>query len=91
MYTWNCATHLFTNSYNLGLRTIVQDGAFQYLPLSKCVVMRNSLNLKQHAMDSPLVKANEALGNPLLKSRASHATHVHQRLVNLVTPFLLSP
>jgi len=39
-------------------------------------------------MDSPLVKVNEALGSPLLKSMAFHVTLVHQKIMNLGTPFL---
>ncbi len=42
-------------------------------------------------MDSPLMKVNEALGNPLLKLMASRATFVNERLVNLATPLLLPP
>ncbi len=42
-------------------------------------------------MDSPLMKANEALGSPLLKLMASHATFINERLVNLATPFLMPP
>ncbi len=89
--THGIAPHISRNLYNLGLRTIVQDGAFQYLPLSMCVVMRTSLDLKQHVMDSPLVKANEALGSPFLKSMPSHPTLVNRRPMNLVIPFLLFP
>jgi hypothetical protein len=39
-------------------------------------------------MDSPSVKVNEALGSPLLKSMAYHVTLVHQKIMNLVTPFV---
>ncbi len=42
-------------------------------------------------MDSPPVKVNEALGSPFLKSMAFHVTLVHQKIVNLVTPFLPPP
>jgi len=37
------------------------------------------------------MKANEALGNPLLKKMASHATFINERLVNLATPLLMPP
>jgi hypothetical protein len=57
--TWNCTTHLFRNSFNLGLRTMVQNGALQYLPLLKHVAMRTlDLNIKKN-----LIEANEALGS----------------------------
>jgi hypothetical protein len=42
-------------------------------------------------MDSLQMNANEALGSPLLKSMASHATFVNEMLVNLATPLLLPP
>jgi hypothetical protein len=41
------------------------------------VVTRIAFKLKKHVMDTPLVKANEALGSAFLKMMAFHGIHVH--------------
>jgi hypothetical protein len=39
IYTRNCTTHLSKSFFNPRLRTMMGDGTFRYIPLSKCVAI----------------------------------------------------